>query len=303
MASKRLKNPVFLIYVLVIYITLQFSWWLYLIYSLYTETYKDAATLKSKTLMLIGEGSVFMIILLIGVYFIVRSYRRERDLIKQQENFILSVSHELKTPIASVKLFLQTLKKRSLNEEKKEEIYERSLTEMNRLNDLVNNILLTRSIENDNYFIDRQPAELSAFIRDRVEVLEKTILKAHQVEFELTPVSFPIDRIGFERVLVNLLENAAKYSPAGSIITVFLKEELKHISLEIKDQGIGLPEDKRDKVFQKFYREENEMTRKSKGTGLGLYITRYLIEQHNGEIRFRENKPKGLIAEIRLFKK
>jgi two-component system, OmpR family, phosphate regulon sensor histidine kinase PhoR len=303
MLSKRLKNPVFLIYVLVIYITLQFSWWLYLIYSLYTETYKDTETLGKKTLMLLGEGSVFMIILLMGVYFILRSYRRERDLIKQQENFILSVSHELKTPIASVKLFLQTLKKRSLNEEKKEEIYERSLTEMNRLNDLVNNILLTRSIENDNYFIDPQKAALDEFILDRVAVLEKTILKEHQLDYQLNSVAFPIDPIGFERVLINLLENAAKYSPAGSTISVILKDEPEHVHLEIQDQGIGLPADRRELVFQKFYREENEMTRKSKGTGLGLYITRYLVEQHDGEIRFRQNSPAGLIAEIRLLKK
>lgn len=302
MRSNRFKNPFFLIYVLVIYITIQFSWWLYLIYSLYTRTYKDTDILKQKTWMLLGEGSVFMLILLVGVFFILRSYRRERELGKQQENFILSVSHELKTPIASVKLYLQTLKKRSLAEDKKEDIYERSLSEMNRLNDLVNNILLTRSIENDNHFIERQPHQLDAFIQERVKPLENSLLKNHTVQFELEPVTFPIDPTGFESILVNLLENASKYSPSGSVITIKLQEHEKSVSLEIKDEGIGLAEDKRQIVFEKFYREENEMTRKSKGTGLGLYITRYLIHQHQGKIQFKSNEPKGLVAHISLFK-
>jgi signal transduction histidine kinase len=302
MLKKRLKNPVFLIYVLVIYITIQFSWWLYLIYRLYTQTYKEADLLSQKTWMLLGEGSVFMLILLLGVFFILRSYRRERELAKLQENFILSVSHELKTPIASVKLYLQTLQKRSLNEDKKEEIYARSLSEMNRLNDLVNNILLTRSIENNNHFIERHPHQLDQFITERVEPLLKTLLKNHIVKLDLAPVVLPIDPTGFESILVNLLENAAKYSPHGTEISLSLSTTEKHIVLEIKDQGIGLDADKRQLVFEKFYREENEMTRKSKGTGLGLYITRHLVTQHQGQIQFRSNQPDGLIAEIRLSK-
>ena len=118
MLRKRLKNPIFLIYILVIYVTLQFSWWLYLIFSLYNQIYTDTDKLTKKTWMLLGEGSVFFIILLIGVFVILKVFRRERELARQQENFVLSVTHELKTPIASVKLFLQTLEKRELSEEK-----------------------------------------------------------------------------------------------------------------------------------------------------------------------------------------
>ena len=111
-----------------------------------------------------------------------------------------------------------------------------------------------------------------------------------------------IDTIGFESILINLLENAAKYSPKNSTIHIQLSDNNNHVLLLIKDEGIGIEKSKREKVFSKFYREENEMTRKSKGTGLGLYITKYLVEQHNGQIQLEDNLPQGLIVSIQLKK-
>jgi signal transduction histidine kinase len=302
MFRRRLKNPIFLIYLLVIYVTLQFSWWLYLIFSLYSKIYSDQDTLSKKTLMLLGEGSVFFIILIIGVFIILRAFKRERALTLQQENFVLSVTHELKTPIASVKLFLQTLQKRELPDDKKIEIYQRSLAEINRLDGLVNNILLTRSIENENYFLNKQEVNLKSFIEERVALLETSILKSHKIELDLEEVTIAIDPSGFESILTNLLENAKKYSDANSTIKILLANRAGTAFFQITDEGIGIPKEKRDAVFSKFYREENEMTRKSKGTGLGLYITKFLVEQHNGRIELKGNKPQGLIVAIE-FKK
>ncbi len=302
MFRRRLKNPIFLIYLLVIYVTLQFSWWLYLIFSLYDKIYSDKDTLSKKTWMLLGEGSVFFIILIIGVIIILRAFKRERALTLQQENFVLSVTHELKTPIASVKLFLQTLQKRELPEDKKVEIYKRCLTDINRLDGLVNNILLTRSIENGNYFLNKQEQDLKDFIEKRVELLKNSILKSHSIELNLEPATFAVDSLGFESILVNLLENASKYSPANSTIYIELVKTTDGVRIQIKDEGIGIPKDKREAVLSKFYREENEMTRKSKGTGLGLYITKFIVKQHNGRLEFKANKPKGLIVNIDLKK-
>lgn len=303
MLRRRLKNPIFLIYLLVIYVTLQFSWWLYLIFSLYNKIYSGTERLQQKTWMLLGEGSVFFVILILGVIVILRAFKRERELTQQQENFVLSVTHELKTPIASVKLFLQTLQKRELPPEKRTEIYNRSLVEMNRLNDLVNNILLTRNIENDNYFLNKEPIDISRFIEEKVALLSTTILQKHEVKAELTKdIILPVDKLAFESIIVNLLENAAKYSPKESTVMIKLFQERGQIHLRIIDEGVGIPKEKRDKAFTKFYREENEMTRKSKGTGLGLYITRFLVEQHNGQISLGHNRPKGLVVAIQ-FKK
>lgn len=302
MLRKRLKNPIFLIYLLVIYVTAQFSWWLSLIFSLYNKIYVSPEKLAQKTLMLLGEGSVFFLILIIGVISILRAFKRERELTKVQENFVLSVTHELKTPISSVKLFLQTLKKRELTPEKKEEIYDRSLNEINRLDGLVNNILLARSIENNNYFLDKVNVELSAFIREKTSSLQASILKSHTLKLNLAEINLMVDKIAFESILINLLENASKYSPAESQITVTLTQDNQFVLLEVADEGNGITKDKREKVFTKFYREENEMTRQSKGTGLGLYIVKFLVKQHNGIITLKDNKPRGLVASI-TFKK
>lgn len=302
MLRKRLKNPIFLIYLLVVYVILQFSWWLYLIFSLYKKIYINQALLEQKKWMLFGEGSVFILILLLGVLFILRAFKFERELSRQQENFVLSITHELKTPISSVKLYLQTLQKRELDLEKRNEIYDRSLTEINRLDGLVSNLLLTRSIENATFFMNKQPVELSNFIQSKIELLRKSILKDLTIQLNLDEIVLNIDTIGFESILINLLENAAKYSPKNSTIHIQLSDNNNHVLLLIKDEGIGIEKSKREKVFSKFYREENEMTRKSKGTGLGLYITKYLVEQHNGQIQLEDNLPQGLIVSIQLKK-
>ena len=302
MLRKRLKNPIFLIYLLVVYVILQFSWWLYLIFSLYKKIYINQALLDQKKWMLFGEGSVFILILLLGVLFILRAFKFERELSRQQENFVLSITHELKTPISSVKLYLQTLQKRELDLEKRNEIYDRSLTEINRLDGLVSNLLLTRSIENATFFMNKQPVELSNFIQSKIELLRKSVLKDLSIQLNLDEIVLNIDTIGFESILINLLENAAKYSPKNSTIHIQLSDNNNHVLLLIKDEGIGIEKSKREKVFSKFYREENEMTRKSKGTGLGLYITKYLVEQHNGQIQLEDNLPQGLIVSIQLKK-
>lgn len=303
MWKRRLRNPIFLIYVLVIYVLLQFSWWLYLIFSLYSKIYySDATKLSHKTWMLLGEGSVFFLILLIGIAVILRAFKREQQLAKQQENFLLSITHELKTPIASVKLFLQTLKKRELATEKRNDIYDRSLNEVNRLDNLVNNLLITRSIENNNFFLNKENVSISAYITNKVNTLKNSILKDHNIVLHLSEQHLEIDKNALDSILTNILGNAAKYTPKNKTITIHLTGDSSYLKLRIADEGKGIKADKLTAVFNKFYREENEMTRKSKGTGLGLFITKYLVEQHNGEITLKHNKPHGLVVSI-VFKK
>src|SRR5690606_10704138 len=136
MVQKRLKNPTFLFYILIIYLIAQCGWWLYLIFNLYKKTYTPSE-LTQKTYMLIGEGLVFLIILLGITFMIRRSLMRERAFNELQQNFLQSVSHELKTPLASIGLFIETLQKHELDASKREDIYARSMTEVNRLNHLI----------------------------------------------------------------------------------------------------------------------------------------------------------------------
>jgi len=300
MATKRLKNPLFLFYILVGYVIIQSTWWLYLIFKLYRGTYLDQDLLSQKIWMLVGEGAVFMIILFGGVYSIRKAIKREKKVNNLQENFLQSVSHELKTPISSVALFLETLKKRELSDEKRNEIYDHSLMEIERLNNLISDILTARNIESDNYFINKVPLDLKEYIENRTNVLRETILKNHSVQIDLCEMTLNLDKEAMDGIFYNLFENAAKYAPKGSAITIKLfKTDSKNI-LQVIDEGDGIKAENRNDVFNKFHRVENETTRKSKGTGLGLYITKFLVEQQGGKISLKDNKPKGLVVEIQF---
>lgn len=300
MTKSRLRNPIFLFYVLVAYVLIQFSWWIYLIFSLNKSLYTDEELLRKKLLMLLGEGAVFLIILLLGVFAVRRAFKREKELVSQHENFLMSVSHELKTPIASLKLFLQTLDSRNLSEEKRKEIYQHSLGDVDRLENLVGNILLTKNISNRNYFLNRTPIALDELVIELTNEFCKTFLAQHKLVLDLQPITLMLDREAMVSILTNLIQNAAKYSPEGSKIEVTLQQREKEILLSVKDEGPGIASNELEKVFSKFYRIDNEMTRKSKGTGLGLFITKALVLSHNATIQLKKNSPKGLVAEIRF---
>ncbi|MFT4600700.1 MAG: two-component system phosphate regulon sensor histidine kinase PhoR [Arenicella sp.] len=297
MERKKSINPITLFYVLVGYVVLQFSWWLYLIFSLYKQTY-SLEQLEHKTWMLIGEGSVFLLILLSGFYIIRKAFKREKELNKLQENFLQSVSHELKTPISSVGLYLQTLQKRELDEAKRQDIYGRSLAEIERLNMLVSDILTARNIESQNYFFAKEKFNLNEYLLKTIERLQDSVLKNHSVEHNLEEVLGELDKNAMDSIVYNLIENAVKYSDEGSLISFSLKKASSKIIFEIQDKGVGISDDLKEKVFDKFFRIENETTRKSKGTGLGLHITKFLVTGQGGSIKLKDNTPSGLIVQI-----
>ncbi len=302
MKASGLKSPIFLFYLLVFYVLLQFSWWIYLIFTLYEEIYSEPGAIRQKVFMLVGEGSVFMLILVAGVIFIRRAFRREMEVSLQQQNFVLSVTHELKTPIASLKLLLQTLQSRKLEGAQQDELYVQSLTEIERLDGMVANILVTRSIEENNYRMNNSEVHLNQIVSDVIRQLKIGLLRNHVIEENLDPVVLSCDADAIRTITVNLIENAGKYSPAGSVISVSLKDSGPDVLLCVADHGKGIPDQNKLRVFEKFYREEDEMTRKTKGTGLGLFIVRYLMTLQGGSIRLTDNLPSGLNVELK-FKK
>jgi K+-sensing histidine kinase KdpD len=249
--------------------------------------------------MLLGEGSVFLIILFGGVFMIRKAFKREKQLNKLQENFLQSVSHELKTPIASVDLYLQTLKKHDLDPEKRADIYQRSLFEIERLNMLISDMLLARNIESANYYFNPEQVNLKDHIQQLIERTKSSILKEHEININLVEASTTIDKSAFDSVFFNLVENAVKYSPKGSKIS-FRLEKSEHLKFSISDEGSGIPNELKAEVFKKFFRIENETTRKSKGTGLGLHIAHFLITQQGGTIKLLDNRPRGLTVEIQF---
>lgn len=255
--------------------------------------------LHKRWVMISGEGIVFMGVLLLGIFQIRKTFKREAELSQQQQNFLLSVTHELKSPIASTKLQLQTLQKHELNREKQKEILANAINDTDRLNNLVENMLLAAKIENSVYLLHKEKYNLSEYITEGMNQTIQSFQYKQKVELNIEPnIYMDIDRTNFPSIILNLFENAVKYSPEDSTIVISLKKQNQKIILSVADQGIGISDKEKETVFQRFYRSGNEETRKTKGTGLGLYIVDYLVKQHNGTITVKNNTPKGSVFEV-----
>ncbi len=250
--------------------------------------------------MIFGEAGVFVVSLLIGLWLINRSYYKEMSAARQRRNFLLSITHELKSPIASVKLVLETLLRRKLPAEKTEQLSRNALTEVDRLNTLVNDLLLSARLETA-YQPHRETIDLPGLLEEMVEKMRQKYPDA-RVERKLSEGIPPFtgDKLGLTSVALNLLENAVKYSPSPAHIEVQLCQSGRKIRLEIADHGIGIPDAEKEKIFEKFYRVGSEDTRRTKGTGLGLYIVKEIVRAHGGVITVLDNQPAGSIFRIEL---
>ncbi len=316
-------KPIYIFFLLFIYILLQFIWWSYLLVEQNQEVYEhrieniqlrypspEQRSSEEKVLqkklherwwMVMGEGGVFLALLLFGSIQTFRSFRKEVMLARQQKNFLLSITHEFKSPLASVKLYLQTLLKHDLDKEKKESFLHSAIADTDRLDNLVENALLANIIDHKGYSFNKEDVNLSALIRLFVQRFQAVPGFKNKIETDLQEgISSPCDKTAFSLLINNLLENAVKYSAEHSLIKIKLEKKNEKIFLAIADEGVGIPDAEKQKVFQKFYRVGKEETRTTKGTGLGLYIVKYIVEHHNGKISVRNNTPKGSIFEIIL---
>jgi len=306
-------------YLLLVYILLQFAWWSYLMLELNTEITRlktEVILLKSpsvdetiiaerelnrllgkKRAMVIGEGTVFLVLLLFGIMRIRKTFRKETQLAQQQSNFLLSVTHELKSPIASARLQLETLLLRDLNKERQKEILVNAINDTDRLNALVENILLAAQIDKSNFVLHKEQTNISEFLSQLIS--RPGIAVNHTLTSTIErDLYYPIDKLNFASIIYNLVDNACKYAPVGSLIHVELKSTNSKLLLNIIDQGVGISNEEKKFVFQKFYRVGKEETRIAKGTGLGLYIVQHLVKEHGGSIKIFDNKVKGTIFAI-----
>ena len=319
--SNRKSRPLFWFYILVTYVIIQFFWWSYSMVKQNNEISRlkaEVNVLKGESLndivdngnkineslhrrwiMIAGEGSVFVCLLLLGIYQIRKSFNKETALANQQKNFLLSVTHELKSPIASAKLQLQTLQKRELDRDKQKEIIANAINDTDRLNNLVENILLAAKIENNVFTSHKEEYNLSEYITEGMNQTIESFRYKQRVVLDIEPNIFmKIDRMSFPSIILNLFENAVKYSSGDSTITVGLKKQNQKIIVSVADEGLGITDEEKKYIFKKFYRIGSEETRKTKGTGLGLFIVDFLVKQHNGIISVRNNVPKGTIFEV-----
>ena len=299
-AGKRVRV---LFYLLTVYILLQFIWWAYLLIHLNLDLHghSDPELATMKIWMVLGEGSVFLIFLLSGVFIMQRTIRKEISLVRQQRNFLLSITHELKTPLAAIQLCLETLTKHAdLNIEQRGILQKNASENTDRLRILIDNVLLATRIDSGEEPIHKTETNLSELTQKISDRMAHTMGSAHLLKTEITKgISGFVDVHTYESILVNLIENAHKYGGENSI-DVSLNKNDSHAILRISDAGIGVPVDLRDRIFDKFYRVENEETRSKKGTGLGLYIVKELVALNRGTIRVEPNHPTGTIFSVEL---
>lgn len=317
-------------YGVIVYLLMAFAWWSVLLFTKNRDAFQakeeflkivmaaegsadsEAAfytsdrylVLKRKYLgqerMILGEAIVFVISLVIGVWLINRGYHKEVMAAQQQRNFLLSITHELKSPLASIRLVFETFLKRDLPKEQTDKLSRTGIKETERLNSLVTDLLLSARLETI-YQPHRELLSLSDLLQEIILKLEDKYPKASfRLEQKTSIDDIMGDRLGMTSVALNLLENAVKYSLENPIIEVRLSQEDQKIRLEVADQGIGISDKEKKNIFEKFYRVGNEDTRKTKGTGLGLYIVSEIVKAHDGRISVCDNHPQGTIFCIHL---
>lgn len=250
--------------------------------------------------MIMGESLFMVFCLLIGLYLINLSAKRQLATARQQRNFLLSITHELKSPLASIQLALETIRKRNLSKEQSDHMADAGLRENERLNRLVEDLLLTARLE-DHWEPVMEAVSIAPLLDN---ILSPLKLKCPQVHFDvaLAP-DCPIisaDPGGLRAILQNLLENAVKYAGESAQIGIQTKCLPNHIVFTISDNGPGVPENAKSLIFNKFYRMGNEMTRQTKGTGLGLYIVKQIARAHGGTVVVSDNIPNGAIFTVNL---
>lgn len=307
MTNRKEKIALRVLYVLAVYILLQLIWWGYqlidlnakIIFIEQADLNAQYELLRKKVWMVAGEGAVFFILLAIGFRYIKRVVSRELALARQERNFLLSVTHELKTPIAAVKLFLETMRARALDEERRNKMIEQALQETKRLQSLTENILLATRMDQHSEIGTLVPMNLS-------EVVMREGRRFSDMHPERVGCAVDSDLWieGDEQMLsalvVNLIDNALKYGAKDGDVDISLVREGSEVVLRVADNGKGIPPEERKKVFLKFYRSGSEETRSARGTGLGLFIVASVAKLHKAELEIIDNEPQGSIFVVRM---
>lgn len=248
---------------------------------------------KRKTAQYIGEGSTFLALILVGAVYVYRATRRQFRLSQQQQNFMMAITHELKTPIAVAQLNLETLQKRKLDEDRRQKLISNTLQEANRLNTLCNNILFASQLDAGAYQPTREEVNFTDLVEGCVDDCRNRFPHRAVVEQVEEGIYITGEPLLLQMLVNNLLDNAIKYSPKDAPVTIALSEASQKVRLVVSDEGYGVPDEEKKKIFEKFYRSGNENTRKAKGTGLGLYLCMKIVQGHNGYISVTDNYPSG----------
>jgi PAS domain S-box-containing protein len=224
-----------------------------------------------------------------GVVYAFRNLTEERALDELKNDFVSTVSHELRTPLAAIYGCAQTLRREDIElaGEDEQQLLEVIAQESERLTRIVGDILLANQIEAGRLRFRKQEVDLRSIAQEAIDAIRATLVAREDIVFDLVaPESMVVHGDGdkLRQVLLNLIDNAVKYSPAGGRIEVYLETRLNGLRMEVRDEGIGIPHGDLKRIFGKFYRVDPQLIRGVGGTGLGLYICRELVRRMEGRL-------------------
>ncbi|MEM1205050.1 MAG: HAMP domain-containing sensor histidine kinase [Acidobacteriota bacterium] len=239
------------------------------------------------------EGAFFFLVLLASMAVIWRAVRRDAQLRRWQDNFLAAVSHELKSPIASLQLAAETLAIRDLDAGGRTKVVGRILADVERLGATVANVLDTYRLDQRAVALDRQTVRLLEAVE---EAVTEQSYRARDAGVEMLvdiPASLTLsaDPAGIRAVLRNLLDNALKATETGGRVTVSARQEGRGVRLDVADDGVGFPPEKAERLFEKFYRVGPELRRTRTGSGLGLYLVRGSVTLEGGDVTAASEGP------------
>jgi two-component system, OmpR family, sensor histidine kinase CiaH len=307
--KRKIQYVLIIFWLLFAYTIAALLWWFYELYfqnklisyikikellpndSLYQLHYTKIINFKrSNIIQFTLEGATFLLLIIAGAIYIYRGFLTELRFTKDQRNFMMAITHELKTPIAVAKLNLETLQKHKLTESQQKQILGNTLQEANRMDMLCNNLLVSSQIEAGKYNITKEEQNLSAMINDCVH----EFIIRYPLRVFTKNIAQDIHAIGdlflLQIAFNNLLENAIKYSPKEKPIVIIFQQIENLAILKVIDEGAGVADADKKLVFEKFYRTGNEATKRAKGTGLGLFLTSRIAKAHKGNIKIEDTQ-------------
>ncbi len=237
-------------------------------------------------------GVTLLGVVLVGVVFYMVLTIKAINLSQRQSNFIDAVTHELKSPIASLKLYLQTLHRRPVPVQEQADFFRYMLADVERLDDLINQLLDAARLDKVAKKVEKEWINLADVVRSCAEVVRKRYeLGPEQVELNLRPVLVFATQVDLEVIVRNLLDNAVKYGGEVPQVDVVLEPKSdEQVVLRVTDNGLGIPVHQRWRVFARFVRLGSELERAKPGTGLGLYLVRTLVDRMKGRVRIRDRE-------------
>ena len=246
-------------------------------------------------------ASSLLIGLVIGTYFLYRLALKQSFLVRQQQDFVSSVSHELKTPLTSIRMYGEILKQGWVSEEKKMEYYDYIYSESERLSRLISNVLQISGMNHNALELKQEsasPTELANLIQSKVDsqIKQSGFDLLLTVEPNISDASISLDKDAFIQIIINLVDNAIKYANTASRKQVDIRFEQissEEVSVSVRDYGPGIEKTHIKRIFDLFYRSGDEMTREVKGTGIGLALVKELVTGMSAKIKAK-NKQQGV---------